>query len=611
MPKLEVDIVAEEKRLREYWQLRDSYMLKDREILNLVKPKKTSDQIKWVNNEPKVFYDTAKALISSYPPRFRLPLSVNYSPEEKAKMNKAERFAMGIMRALDRQVMERGCGGGWVRELAHWVLSGWYAVFTHIERNGKDIEFVADLFDPITVYPEWDNKGLVRCIRSYEVDKAVAISMAEGWASKGLKFEYIEPKDKEKIRVINWWYRDPAGKVWNAILFDDQIIKDITLEKKFKRIPIFVGAIGSPERTSADWVTRFGENIIAANRDMYEYENIMMSLMATIMAETAYPNIISKTMTGAPAVKSEGLKGYADVVSLKIGETIELLKHATTPEEANILLGMVRSQRQKGSVPDIVYGGVPFELSGFAISQLMAAIKYKLAPYLNTMQYALSSIVTEFLTQYKRGNYPPITLSMSNPRGLEKGQFFVEEFTPEDVPESLYVEVTIPITSAMDKTQQIIFARQALAPPQLVSRETIWDEIMDIQDAEQEYARILQDEMLEMPVVKQIGLIEQLREREQGYRNEGKVVEADALHRYIMMLEMQIGMRQGVPATPSAGGIPSSAMPPEAMNSPDMARSALGVPPPGLNRRPQTKEEREESKGRKGRLVSPTGDTLL
>ena len=606
----DIDIVGESKLLEENWRLRNTQLLQDRDILNLVKPIPETGKIKWISNEPKVFFETAKSLVSSYPPRFRIPLTINFKPEEKEKISKAERLLLGIYRRLDARQMARG-QTYWLRELAHWILGGWYAVFTYITKDDKGVDFVADLWDPITVYPEWSNKGLKKCVRMLEIDKNVALCMAQDWVKKGLEFEWNVPQRKKHVKLINYWL-DDGGDIYNAILFDKTPIKKLALEKNFKQIPIKTGAIGSPEQTSDDWQIRRGESIIAANRDMYEHENAMISLMATIIAETAYPNIISYTPSGAPAVKAEDVKGYGQVVPLRLSDKLDLLKHAATPAEANLVLSWIGNRKQKGSVPDIVYGGVPFELSGFAISQLMAAIRYKLAPYIQTMQYVISDIASDLMGQYKSGKFPKITLSTTNPRELHKGMFFVEEFEPSDVPEHLYVEVTIPITSALDKTQQILFARQALAPPQLLSRETIWDEILDVQDAEQEYARILQDEVLEMPVVKQIGMIEQMRERENFYRQQGKIAEADALKTYIMALEMQLGMRKGVPITSEAGGIPPSVMPAEATEkSPDVMRAALGVSSPGLSRRPQTAEERAESQGRKGRLVSPTGEILL
>ena len=593
---MEIDIEKEAENLTKYWQLRNVQMEKDREIINLIKPAPKTDEVRWFSNEAKIFYDTCVALLSSYPPRYRLPLSRNFTPEEKDKMNKAERFIMGIFRELDHRQISRG-QSYWLREFAYWVLSGWYAIFRRIDRQGKDVKFIADIWDPMTVYPEWDNEKLTRCIRTFSVDKASALTMVYGWKKKGYKLsgEFKEPKD-EQVKVINYWL-DERGKIYNALQVGDSIVKEMTLEK-FKRIPIYTGAIGVPDRITPLWQQRLGENIIAPNRDMFDYENKMISLMATIIAETAYPNIITKTRTGEAAFDSKDLKGYGSQVSLRLEDQVELLKHAATPAEAQYVMSWIARQKQKASFADTVYGGVPqIEISGFALSQYMAAIKYRIAPYLTTMQYVMGDIGRDFLEDYRIGKHPKVNLNTTDPSSLRKGLFFMEAFEPADIPEVSYVDVTIPVTSSVDKTQQILYARQALQPPQLMSRETLWDEILDIQDSEQEYARIIQDEVLELPIVKQIATIEQLRNREKQFRLSGMDAEADAIKTYITALEMQLGLTKS-PISGKPGGVPPSMMPPEAINSPDMLRAAVGKPPSGLSRRAQTAEERAESKVR-------------
>ena len=597
--KFEIDILDEATALKQIWQYRDQRMLSNRDMVNLVLPEQdTSNEpgkIRWMSNEPKVFFETAKALVSSYPPKYRMPLTVNYEEDEKQRISKAERLIIGIFRQLDRRLQDIGDPNAyWLRGLAHWVLSGWYAIFTHIRKGQDGVDFIADLWDPITVYPRWDDFGLQKVARVYEVEKKQAEIMAESWKASGLNFDYKEPSYDSKVQITNYWLRifskDKKGKmhpeVFNAITMggskaDLTVVKELEKED-FKHIPIFVGGIGSPEKTSADWSTRFGEHIITANRELYQYTNQLISLMAVIMAETAYPNLISKTKTGQRVTK-DGMKGYGSEYALKVNEAVELLKHAASPPELQALIAYLGSQKQKGSLPDVVYGGLPqTEISGFGISQLMAAIKYKIAPYLQKMQLLVGGLATEFLEQYRDGKYPSIKLTTHNPHELRKGQFFVEEFSRSDVPDVTFVEVIIPVTSAMDRTQQIIFARQALEPPQILSRETLWDDILEIQDSEQEYARIIQDEMLELPIVKTIGIIEQLRRREKLYRENGKIAEADALHQYIMMMEMGAGLRQGIPQ--KGQGIPPNVMPPEAINSPDMMNAALGQGPPGINR---------------------------
>ena len=610
MPEQIVDIESETKELETYWQDRNTQMEEDRAMVNLKKPVTTTAELKWVNNEPKVFYDTAISLVSLYPPRFRLPLTPDFTPDQKTKMNKAERLLIGIFRNLDGRQIRRG-QNYWLHDLAYWVLSGWFACFTIVRKQGKGVEFIADLWDPMTVYPEWDADGLVKCVRTFEVDKKTALSMVHNWQAEGLKTTFREPTGDSQIKVINYWREDRTGNgsvVSNAIWIAGQEIKKLQ-EEKFDHIPIKVGAIGSPEIGSAGWKKRKGEHLIASNRDMYVYGNLILSLLVTIMAETAYPNVATHTRIGE-AILGTGLKGFGQEIPLRLEDKIELLKHAAAPAEALQALSIITRQIAKGSFPEAVYGSIPVELSGFAISQLLAAIKYKIAPYLNTMQHIEAAIASDFLTQYKRGKFPKISLTTTDPQALRKGMFYVEDFTVGDVPDAVYVEVTNPLTSALDKTQQILFARQALSPPQLLSRETLWDEVLDVQDSEQEYARILQDEILEMPVVKNIMMIEQLKKRQLMLESQGKFIEAQALKRYIMMVEMGLGMRQGIPQAPGAPGVSPSVSPPElgaTGSSPDLVRAALGVSTPGLSRRPQTAEERAESKSR---LVGPTGEEI-
>ena len=584
------------------WKTRDERLRQDKEVINLVQETQTTADIKWMSNEPKVFFDTSRALISSYPPRFRLPLTINYEAEEKGKMNKAERLLIGIYRGLERRSADTG-GSGWLWDLAYWVLLGWYSVFNIVTKTENGIEFIADIWEPMTVYPSWDGKGLSKCVRCYEVDNKVAVAMAKGFQEKGLEFDFTEPSGVEtKSRVVNYWrrtYNKNKPIVENAITIAGQLVKPMTIQKRLTRIPIRIGAVGSPDRTASEWETRKGESIIASNRDMYAYNNSMFSLMATILAATAFPNIIEKTRTGQEAHKGEEFKGYGTKLTYKIEDTIELLKHAATPQEANTLLTMVGQQIQKGSVPNSVYGSIPFEISGFALSQLLAAIKYKLGPYLNAMQNILSNMMTDFLFQYKAGKFGSITLSTENPHDLKRGMTYIEEFNTDDVPESIYVDVTIPITSQYDKTQTILNARQALQPPQLMSRETLWETEFDIQDTEQEYERIRLDQVMEDPFVRQIEIIEAMWRRVDVYRAEGKNLQADALKRYIMGLEMQLGIRQGVIQQPNQPGIPPNQMPPEMTMSPnpDQLRSMRNIPPPGVNRRTQTPQERAASKG--------------
>lgn len=607
-------IAADANSLMQFWATRNNRILADRDIVNLVpKNKKTTDKLQWQSNEPKVFYYTATSLLSAYPPRFRLPKVINMEADQEVKMDKAERFLIGAYRSLDNKQMDIG-ETYWLWKLAYWILSGYYAVESLVTKNGEgETEFCADIFDPMTVYPKWDNTGLIICPRIYEIDNVMYDQKAESYG-KVFDFDYKKPSPGQLHKVIDYWVKQ-GKNVYNGVMVGDMLVKPLTRHKNLYRIPIHCGTIGSPDRVSSGWQEMAGENIIGANRDMYDYTNTMASLMATIMAENTYPNIVTKTRTGRSPMQGKPPKGYGEEINLKIEDSLELWKHATTPEEAQMLMQWVDQRKQQGSMPNVVYGNLPVELSGFAISQLMAAIRYKLGPYLNTMQYVISRIMTDFMYQYRTGNFPKVQLNTASLSDLKRGQTFVEEFTKEDIPEATFVEVTIPISSQFDKTQQILNARQALSAPQLLSRKTIWEQDLDIQDTEQELARIREDQLMDDPFIKQIEILEGLRKRVGFYVIQGDMATAQALKQYIMSIEMQMGMRQGIPQAPGQGGgapgVPPQQMPAEARNSPDQMNAMVGRGPSGLNRRPQTPEERAAGQGRKGILVSPQGDQLL
>src|SRR3990167_3767493 len=401
-------------------------------------------------------------MCSAFPPRFRLPLSINYDDIERDKLNKAERFLIGIFRYLDKRQTSRG-GCYWLRDLAYWTLSGWYAIFNMVQESNGETEFLADFWDPLTVYPEWDSDGLRKCVRKYEVDKKTALSMLSDFEIKGATKLFVpEANSNSMIEVVDYWRRVKQkrgkNKVYNAVFIGGHPVKQLR-EEPFDHIPIQIGAIGVPEKSSPDWKSRWGENIITASRDVIDYENAIVSLTATIMAETAYPNIVSQTQSGRPAFDAKQLRGYGSQINIRTNEKIELLKHAATPAEALQLLAWAKSQKQKSMFPDVVYGGIPMELSGFAISQLMAAIRYRVGPYLTTMMQILSNVATDFLVQYKNGNFPEVNLSTVNRQELKKGMFFIEKFNKDDVPETIFVDAVIPLTSSLDKTQLMLMAR--------------------------------------------------------------------------------------------------------------------------------------------------------
>ena len=292
--------------------------------------------------------------------------------------------------------------------------------------------------------------------------------------------------------------------------------------------------------------------------------------------ESAFPMIEDFTAEGQPVLRKEDIKPGA-ILPRKVGEPVEVVKTSIIPPELTQILSTVSSAMQRGGLPFVIYGGLPFELSGFALSQLLAATRHKLAPYVNGYSSLLSAICVEYLRQFKKHG-KSIKLITENTERRGKGETFIEEFKPSDIPTTKYVEISIPLSIPTDKAQNMMLARQAITPPQLASRLTIWDEYLDIQDAKEEMSRIIDDSLSQLPVMQTIMLLERLKEKADYYRALGNEPAAVSIEKYIVLVETQ--SQQSAPK-PSVPGIKPSILPAEAQGMPTEAASMMGQPPTG------------------------------
>lgn len=598
------DILGHVTRLGDFWRLRDVQRAQEEEVRSLVEPVKKQGFENITLNEPKVLWDTATALLSLSWPRFRIPMATNIEEEEKKRASKTERFFLGLLREMDNAQLQRG-QSSWLRQLAFWVCSGWYSCQPLVLEDDDGLYVQADLYDPSTVYPEWGARSLHRVVRKYETTLAYARTLCEA-----NEWEFSKAgEDTNEITVINYWEKR-KGEVWNAVLMANEFVKPPTLEEHFRDVPFIVAPVSGTPVIAGDrnWQTKVGESIIHSNLGMYRQQNRWVSLMMQLIAWAAEPPIQDFTKTGRPKLKKQDM-GTGTIIPRELEERIEVLKTVGVPGEMNTLLSLFGQSVQRGGLPYIIYGGIPFELSGFAINQLLSAIRYKMSPYIQGMQDALGRIMLELLRQFKAQG-SKITLITTDPDKLGKGQFFSEEFVPEDIPAVTTLEVTLNISNPQDRVQQIMAAKQALAPPQLLSRETLWEDFLDVQDTSQEYARIIGDQVNDMEPVKMIAAMEEMEGRIAGLLAEGKTEAAAMLKGYLDMLRASLsGKGQATPETPGVGPETS---PPEmgaTQVSPDVMRAMWGMGPPGLKRRPQTPAERTEKK-QTTPIYGPRGEVL-
>lgn len=575
--------------LQQFWSARDSKMLNTRQFLLLDQPKKVKKGFINIHlNEGRVFFNLAVSLLSGYDPRFRLPLSTR-TEEEKVKTSKAERFLTGVMRQNDRRQMMLG-QDKWLRQLAWYISEGWYAVFPHIELDEEENpSFIWEIYDPITVYPKWDMNGLSEVARVYYTNRDAAYGMAKNndWI---VPVETTPTTIQQNAKVSSYWWIE-SEKVWNTVLIDDVISKNITEEEDFKgEIPILVGSIagspgGSLDMSDREWTMRRGAHVIDDNRGMYEHLDKWVSLMMQLAALAANPPVVDYTKSGQPKLKPEEL-GAGALLHRQIGETVDLLKTLATPVDVNSIFSFLNQGIQKGSVPYSLYGALPFELSGFAVSQLSAAVNHKLGPYMFGEQDVVGECAIRTMRLYREGDYKPIDLVVN----MRQGENYIEHFDPkEDMPEATFVQVDIPLAVPLDKIQTIVAARQAMSEPSILSLETLWDtwDELGVEDKDLEYERIVSDQMLRIPVMRMIATVEKLQEEADKQETNGKQERADKIRGYAALIERyieaQISGGQGLQGTPEggAGAAVGGRFPPERVGVSRVGEGyAMGATPP-------------------------------
>lgn len=527
-----------------------------------------------VLNEPKVLYDTAVGMLSTKRPLFVIPMKANIPAEEKVKIGRAERFLSGILNELDAEHFREG-RGQWIRELAYWICSGWACVYPWIDAEGV---FHAEFYDPLTIYPFWTSGKLQQVMRKTTIMAAEVKAMALQWGVN-LPPAIESMESNSETELVNMWEHREDG-VYNWIEAGGVELKPETKER-YDKIPILIGLVnGSPERDQSDWRKYVGQSILAANSTMYKQQNRWVSMMMQIAASAAFPSVITETPSGE-AILEKGDLGHSTVIPLRTGEDVHAFEHAKSTPEISVINSIISGGIQRGGLPHVIYGGLPFELSGFALSQMVSAVQYKLSPYLTAMQQMLSQISISFVDQFKKWG-KPIELSIKD---KQKNIFFLESFDKTDLPLIQHVDVVIDTGGSQEKIQQIIMAKSALQEPALLSRETIWHMLLPdvVEDPTAEEERIFDDQTKQLPPVRMLMMVDKLRQQAEALKVKGLSKEASILMGYAQLLLDTIA--QGLQQQSGGGPGPSQGMGagmrggPQA--SPEQIRAAMGQRPSG------------------------------
>tara|TARA_Y100000310_G_scaffold209135_2_gene209746 strand:+ start:1073 stop:2977 length:1905 start_codon:yes stop_codon:yes gene_type:complete len=497
--------------------------------------------------EPRAQFRLALDIMTLRSPRYTIMIH-NQDAEEQERMNKSERFAMGVMREVDR--VHRLTGGHhWERDKDWYILSGGYAVFPLVQRGaGGHTEFRAALWDPMEVFPEYGEEGLRFVARVYYTD-AQSVKVRAGRNKDWNRDAVFHLRDDERVEVINAFWLEEEG-VFNSVIAHGTEMKRPTLEKIFgNEIPIVIGpSSGAPfrqfpgldsfARTDFDWSAAVWEGFLSNNRETFKDIDTLISYMAKIVKDNAQPLHIETTLTGMPKIRPQDI-GRKKVQTYQRGEDVRPVPPPTSPREREELLSYFLGLIQRNGLSFTAFGSLGMEISGVTLDSLINATQSVLAPFKESSEYVSAQIITSLMDQFRRGKFKDVSLQTRLQQKNVGERLFIEDFSAKELPKTAFVDVNKPLALPDTRLSRIQAVRAAYGDNRpMLSEQTAMEALLEdiVPDFHLEQRRIFEDDAANSPDAKVIAVIRGLKATQARLRASGMpedVEQADLLEEII------------------------------------------------------------------------------
>ena len=537
------DVIVKCNTLKKFWQKRDAKFKQWYKLIQQVDELAQANMESFVGNDPRAAYNLTLHMLDSDIPH-RIPAE-DLDREMIGAASKVEAF----YKTAWQDVYKRGRKGlseGFMRDLIGFLIAtGWHSVFTQVTPDGK--RCMAEVWNPATVFPNFD-MDMVECAHIQELTPASARRMVirNGWPVE---------VPKTKMTLYDYWWTDDHDAVFNSIVLGTTLVKVATPEPRFKRIPIFVGAVGGlpdtgPLQNVADtWKEEKGQASIATNAQLYRQWNKWWTYSMQILRDTAQPKIFERSASSTKIVKPEEI--YKRGVIWKGGpqDSIEYVTPPPIPMELRTTSLDMEAMMQRGGPSWALFGAVQQQLTSYVFAQIAASAQQMAKPFHQGIVNLMSDIDNFWLDMIRQ-------------TGVKPYGFEIPPELPTDVEISAAYEIRIP----GDLTRRATEARM-LNPDFRLSLTRVYDEVFpEIQNPLVEQARVRADRAEQHPLYAMADLIVSFREQSKELSAAG---EPDGARLYALIadkLEAQLSIAQEeterVQPRPAIGAGPE-AMPPE------------------------------------------------
>ena len=522
--------------LKSFWEGRNRQWSKDRALLMQQYRARIMPFEQIISNEASTNHAAAVAILGGKEPLFRLPITMEQepgeNPKETPKHNKAERLLYGMYREWDKRWRLAG-HGPWLLDFLHYACLGSVSGLAHIVKvRGRPPEFYCPLFDPMTVFPAYGEDGLLAVARVYKTtpEHARSIATQQGW-----DVSLVEGKADE-LEIVNFWEMgiekddENPDLPYNEVMMGGKIMKERQPHDEFSRIPVFIAPMnGIPWRgfenpyfvnsspamePAGDWTANWGRPVFWPGRQLYRDMDRLLGYEMERSRRSAHQQYIAKTQEGRPLI--EGSVADLEVVTVNATENEEFGRLDNTPRQQDdkALLDQIFSMLQRSGLNRFALGDLNLEIAGVTYERVAAAARYVLEPYADGSSSVLSDIMMHMLEQVRRLRINTIKLeTRTDSLGADFG-YLLEEFKREDIPDTTYVEVRLPMLIPDDQLRRATIARQLIpGNVELADRRYVAENVMEIQDWDAMRLRIKDDAVEGHPAMVMLDMIAAARRK--------------------------------------------------------------------------------------------------
>ena len=484
------------------WRL-DKYVL-DELRHNTVQ--KQEDYPSFTSNAPRTLSRVVSAMANKNKVMLNMKTPNDASDEEEDVISKNEGLVLGGLYEVDRVRAHKGMSKlQW--EISWYVIHRGGVILTPLwvpsdRRNewrvgtpdpyecawepGSDcIDFFVRRYmdDVATLEAIWDVQGLG------SDSSGVTEVLDVWWIDSGIKHDKDgEASDKElKIPKAN---KDHI--VYNAVIASYKgvasFLKEPTPHLEFKCTPIYIHRAGGSPSTadirlggsviegSPNAITDQWESIYTGVRETIGWMNRAVSLFGLYLRNGAIGPYVYKGRKNKNIQRA--LKPF-QVIKIDENEDFGPISQPQMAAEAKEFLQFIRQEWQKAGVSDVVFGDVPFAVSGFGMVQLRGAVQVLIASFITTIEDAYVSIADEWTAQFvKIGRNRKVEAGGFDNRGKE----FMMEIKPTDITKKYIIKATLNEGLPTDPVQLGNAANQWKQAG--VPTRKVYEDVFGFQDAQ-------------------------------------------------------------------------------------------------------------------------------